>query len=110
MYNNEWFLVIGKDKTSSTWKGNEGNWEYSTFWMYDAWNRYRTMDESMGPFNEGTMCIYFTYRAWVDWNYFLDERMDGYSNTVRRMRLCYMDGVYRSGGYDYQYNTLYKQI
>ena len=78
--------------------------------MYDAWSRYRTMDESMGPFNEGTACMYFTYRAWVDINYYNDQRMDGYSNTVRRMRVCYMDRVYRSGSYDYQYYTLNKQI
>jgi len=64
---NRWLLIVGKDVTSSRWINNWGTWEWTSWYISVNDNRYKWIDDTIGPFNDGNgfSIFYFIYRQWT---------------------------------------------
>jgi len=102
--NQRWLIIIGRDETTSNWRGNKGAWKWSSWTFNDYANRYRIVDDSMGSFYEGNQdCFYFLYRGWYYKSNYDTKKQDTHSAKVRKMRMRYLDRIYHYY-YRYDYN------
>lgn len=65
--NDRWLIIVGRDITTTAWRYSRGAYEWST-WLVTVSgdNKYRYLDDTMGPFNDGTgyPTFYFLFRQW----------------------------------------------
>jgi hypothetical protein len=74
-------LIVGRDTTSSNWRYNWGTWEYTSWFIYTRSNKYKWIDDAMGPFNDGSgyATFNFIFRQWDNEANWQNDAVDGVS-------------------------------
>jgi hypothetical protein len=111
-----WLIVVGRDTTTSAWRGNKGAWDWSTWTYNDYRDGSKIIDDSMGSIYDGNQDSYYiTFRRWngIGSNYQNKKQTSNYSAKVIKMWMRYLDRIYHNRyRYDYQtthpYNRIYE--
>jgi hypothetical protein len=52
-YGQRWLILVGRDTTTSAWRGNKGAWHWSTWTYNDYRDGLKIIDDSVGSIYEG---------------------------------------------------------